>query len=334
MAPRVASLLAVFLLAGCSENPSVLLDPAGPHAEAIGRLFWVFFAVAALVWFLVLGAMGFAMWRGSRRGAKPVMPREERSLTLLVGASTSLTALIIAGLVLAAFMTDKRLTGLDGRPAIEATLTGHQWWWEIRYEDPTPSNIFTTANELHVPVGQTVKLTLNSSDVIHSVWIPNLAGKRDIVPGRSDSFYFRADKPGTWRGRCGEFCGLQHSFMELLVVAHTPDEFRAWQAAQRRPASQPAGVAAHGKTVFETGACALCHVIRGTAATGAGALAPDLTHLMSRRMLGAGAALNTPDNLRKWIADPHKAKPGVRMPPLPLGKMEMQALISYLETLK
>jgi cytochrome c oxidase subunit 2 len=217
---------------------------------------------------------------------------------------------------------------------LEATITGHQWWWDIRYDDKTPANIFSTANELHVPVGQTVRLKLDSADVIHSVWIPNLAGKRDVIPGRSDSLFVRADKPGIWRGRCGEFCGLQHSYMELLVVAQPPAQFRAWQAGQRRPAGQPSGEALRGKDLFEKGPCAVCHVIRGTSATGRSMLAPDLTHLKSRQTIGAGAAPNTRERLAAWIADPHAAKPGVHMPPLPQRPAEMAALLSYLETLK
>jgi cytochrome c oxidase subunit 2 len=193
--------------------------------------------------------------------------------------------------------------------------------------------MFTTANEIHIPVGTPIRLSLESADVIHSFWVPSLAGKQDLIPGHNNSIELLAQRPGVYRGQCAEFCGLQHAHMGLLVVAEEPDAFEKWQAAQRAAAAQPQeSDRAKGAQVFVSKPCALCHTIRGTSA--GGNFGPDLTHLSSRAYIGADTLPLTAGSLAAWIADPHGAKPGVNMPPVHLQPDELNAVTSYLIGLK
>ncbi|MDB5477595.1 MAG: cytochrome c oxidase subunit 2 [Alphaproteobacteria bacterium] len=326
------------IAAACSRNPSVLQDPAGPHAEITGKLFRYFFAVNGVIFLLVLGFLFFALWRRRERQlVAPLQPDAQGEKRLLTGVviAVSLTIIVLTSFVILSYAVDKNLIGLDKNPALEIEITGHQWWWEVRYLSKTPSDVFTTANEIHVPLNTKIRLILKSSDVIHSVWFPNLAGKRDIIPGHDQDLFIRVDKEGTWQGRCGEFCGMQHAFMGLTLFAEPKPAFEAWEKAQRLPAEEPQSAEEkHGKEVFTTGACAMCHVIRGTDSTGYSSNAPDLTHLKSRATIGAGAAANTKGDLGGWILDPHGIKPGVHMPTISQEPQDFQALLSYLETLK
>jgi cytochrome c oxidase subunit 2 len=223
-------------------------------------------------------------------------------------------------------------------------VIGHQWWWEVHYDDwPSrygergPSNIFQTANEIHVPVDTdhpvTLEIKLDSHDVIHSFWVPNLNGKRDLVPGHPTDIFIRVDKVGTYWGECGEYCGYQHANMRIAVVAETPEQFRQWVAAQQTPAPEPTTDAQkRGRGVFLHSTCAMCHTIGGTAARAL--VGPDLTHVASRKLLAAGAAPNTPGYLAGWVVDPQKIKPGCNMPQNSLASTDLRALLEYLETLK
>jgi cytochrome c oxidase subunit 2 len=212
-------------------------------------------------------------------------------------------------------------------------LIGHQWWWEVRYDGATPSDMFTTANELHIPVGTPIRLSLESADVIHSFWVPSLAGKQDLIPGHNNSIELLAQKGGAYRGQCAEFCGLQHAHMGLLIVAEPSDTFEKWQTAQRAAAAAPQeSDRVKGAQVFVSKPCALCHTIRGTSA--GGTVGPDLTHLGSRAYIGADVLPLTSGSLATWIADPHGVKPGVNMPPVHLGADELNAVTAYLIGLK
>ena len=211
-------------------------------------------------------------------------------------------------------------------------MTGHQWWWEFEY----PAYGFKTANELHVPVGTTpgatpTFLTLRSADVIHSFWVPELAGKMDVIPNRENHLWLAPDRPGLFVGQCAEYCGTQHAHMLLRVYVHAPDEFEAWARRQQRPAIE-AAAAAPGRELFMRTACINCHTVRGTVATGR--FGPDLTHLMSRQPRGAGAAPNDAEHLRTWVSQPEHLKPGVLMPPMGLGAREFDAVVDYLLTLE
>jgi cytochrome c oxidase subunit 2 len=203
----------------------------------------------------------------------------------------------------------------------------------VEYKHAIPSKQVTTANEIHLPLNQRVLIRTNSSDVIHSLWIPNLHGKRDLIPGRTSELWLQADKAGVYRGQCAEFCGLEHAKMALLVVAEPQPAFNAWLDQQRQPARAPAhDLAAQGQGIFLSGPCALCHKITGTPA--GSRLGPDLTHFASRRTIAAGVAPNTPGYLGAWITDPQHLKPGARMPSMALDSEDVQALIAYLYTLK
>jgi cytochrome c oxidase subunit 2 len=229
--------------------------------------------------------------------------------------------------------TDRALAALSLKDAVTLEVTAHQWWWTVKYLDGGPSEQVETANEIHVPVGRPVVVKLLSDDVIHSLWLPNLAGKRDLIPGRTALVQFRADKPGQYRGQCAEFCGFQHALMGLLVVAEPPAQFDAWLQAQRQSATPPTDAQAlRGQSVFQSVSCAMCHTVQGTLAQGK--RAPDLTHLASRQTLAAGTLPNTPQHLASWIADPQKHKPGTSMPATPLSADDLQAIVTYLGTLK
>ncbi|HLU83462.1 MAG TPA: c-type cytochrome, partial [Trueperaceae bacterium] len=208
-------------------------------------------------------------------------------------------------------------------------VIGHQWWWEVRY----PESGVVTANEVVIPVGETVRLELSSVDVIHSFWVPVLNGKMDLIPGQTTSLPLEASLAGEYFGFCAEFCGVQHARMNLLVVAQERSDFDAWLATQQLAAPPPNDATTlAGQQVFLGSACVYCHTVRGTNASGK--LGPDLTHLASRRLLGAGALPNTRGNLAGWIVNSQTTKPGNRMPPMYLGGSELQSLLAYLETLR
>jgi cytochrome c oxidase subunit 2 len=212
-------------------------------------------------------------------------------------------------------------------------VTGHQWWWEFEYLHPQPSLSVTTANELHLPVGRPVVFRLQSADVIHSFWVPNLHGKIDLIPGRQTATWLQADRPGVSRGQCAEYCGAQHAHMALSVIAEPAGDFERWLAGQRAVAPAPSTPEqSRGLAVVERGPCAMCHTIRGTAA--GARLGPDLTHFATRSTIGAGTAPNTRGHLAGWIADPQRLKPGNRMPPTGLSPADLQAVLAYLEILK
>jgi cytochrome c oxidase subunit 2 len=211
-------------------------------------------------------------------------------------------------------------------------VTAHQWWWEVAYHSPD----FITANEIHIPAGQRVQITLRSEDVIHSFWVPQLAGKTDLIPGHPNVIDLKADDPGTYEGACAEFCGLQHANMRFQVIADAPADFARWQQDQRQDAvpldssSDPQLLA--GQQAFLNSACVNCHTIRGTSASGT--LGPDLTHLASRQRIASGVLPNTLGNLAGWILDPQSVKPGTQMPPQQVDASKFQALLQYLQSLK
>jgi len=240
-------------------------------------------------------------------------------------------------IVIVLFLTTTRYIFAIERPAptpdtLEVRVVGNQWWWEIRY----PQLGIVTANELHVPVSDAARpmrtfITLESADVIHSFWIPQLAGKTDVIPGKTNRSWIEPRKPGTYVGQCAEFCGVQHAWMLLRVTVHPRDEFDRWVAAQQAVAADVPESRA-GRDVFTSVACISCHTVRGTPANGV--FGPDLTHLMSRATLGAGVAANTPETLRAWVKNPDALKPGARMPAMNLSGDQLDQLVAYLTTLR
>jgi cytochrome c oxidase subunit II len=314
-----------------------VLQPGGPQAAQIAGLWWLTFWVCTAVFVAILAAVAFALWRSPRAttGESPEFPspEAEKRVGWRVGAALGVSTLLLLWLLVASIFTDRALAHLPQANALNVRITGHQWWWDVIYDDPKPERMFNTANELYIPVGRPIIATLTSEDVIHSFWIPNLHGKKDAIPGRTSTIQFQADKPGVYRGECAEFCGLQHAFMAFRVVALPPAEFDAWAEAQRKPASEPgAPDAQRGKELFLSGTCMMCHAIQGTTANAR--KAPDLTHVASRERLAAGRLLNTPEDMARWIEDPQKIKPGVNMPAHPLKAEDLQALVAYLGTLK
>jgi cytochrome c oxidase subunit 2 len=307
-----------------------MLNPAGIQATRIERLWWIQFWICTAVFVAVMVAVVMAVRRGRSR---QVDPPDERSLARAVIAATVATVVILIGVLVAAAATDRAIGSLVSPQPLAIDVTGYQWWWKIEYVYPRPDLRATTANELHVPVGRPIAITLRSADVIHSFWVPNIHGKMDLVPGRVNTLWIRVDKPGVYRGQCAEYCGLQHANMALTVVAEAPHEYEQWISAQRQAASDPATPEqTRGRAVVEQGPCALCHTIRGTIA--GGRTAPDLTHFATRSTIAAGTVPNTRGYLGGWIADPQHIKPGSRMPSTGLSSEELQAVIAYVESLR
>jgi cytochrome c oxidase subunit 2 len=312
-------------LAGCAA-PSTLA-PQGPAAERIAGLWWIMFGLASAIYGVVMALLLIGLFR--RRRLEPERehdPSDGRAWIL--GGGVVLPAAV---LLLLFALTLGTMASLAAPPdkALTIELTGHQWWWEMRY----PDRQVTTANELHIPAGQPVRLMLTSADVIHSFWAPELHGKIDLTPGQTSSFWIEARQPGVYRGLCAEYCGDQHAKMAFLVIAEPPDQFAAWLDRQRQAAPAPTDPQIQqGLLVFQRAGCVLCHTIRDAQiATTAG---PDLTHLAERRTIAAGALANTRDNLASWLKDPQAIKPGTTMPTPELTTEELQALLAYLESLK
>jgi cytochrome c oxidase subunit 2 len=242
------------------------------------------------------------------------------------------TVVIIAALTIASFYTTRGI-GVPDSSALAIAVRGQQWWWQVLYADSAAGTDFETANEIHIPVGRDVRLELESGDVIHSFWVPSLAGKQDLVPGRSNVLLLRAEKPGIYRGQCAEFCGLQHSHMAVLVIAEPPADYERWAAGQRQVAVLPSNAeVTAGQAALLAKPCAACHTIRGTSA--AGKTGPDLTHIGGRQTIAAGLLDNTRGSLAAWIADPQTLKPGNNMPMVPMSGVELRAISAYMKSLK
>jgi cytochrome c oxidase subunit 2 len=253
-------------------------------------------------------------------------------MTIVVSVAIALTLLTVASLTLVTYGSQQVLFGRKEGP-LTVLVTGQQFWWQVQYEDASPSRTFTTANEIHIPVGEKVLIKLEATDVIHSFWVPSLNGKMDAIPGRQNLLEIQADNPGVYRGQCAEFCGWQHAHMGLLIVAESKEDFERWRDQQVNAAHIPDDPDQQkGMEIFMTKPCVMCHEIRGTSA--GGKVAPDLTHVGSRRYIGAGILPTTRGNIAAWIVDPQGIKPGVHMPTIQLEPEEIQPLAIYLESLK
>jgi cytochrome c oxidase subunit 2 len=340
MARRAPLLLLPALLSGCqTDGFQSMTGRDGRDAAAVADLLTVFFIVTA-VFFAAIAAFLAAAWfrrRGSRRDGMPDEdgvsrePALRTGLILWIGA----VALGLAGLTLASYFTDR---GMDhpvasARPALSVEVVGNQWWWDVKYHFADPTRNIRTANELHLPVGVPVFVTLKSNDVIHSFWIPNLGGKQDLIPGRKNDIVLIPEKIGRYRGQCAEFCGLQHAHMALDVIVESRADFARWLALSAAPAQPPTTpLQRAGYAYFMKRECSACHMIAGTPASGQ--VAPDLTHLASRKSIAAGTLPMTRGHLYAWVADPQGAKPGNNMPYIGLEANELHAVVAYLESLK
>jgi cytochrome c oxidase subunit 2 len=321
------------------RGPQTPLDPAGPQALQIEHtlllIFWITAAVTIAV-FLVL-TVGVLRRRVGGAGLPPplvIEPRTERRATWVVGGAIGITGVLLFVMMISSFIATHRTAALAASSTLTINVYGHEWWWEIEYPDEgQPYRIVRTANEIHVPAGTVVDIHGTSRDVIHSFWAPNIHGKKDLLPGYWNDLTLEVDQPGTWRGQCAEFCGLQHAHMAFYIVAQSREDFDHWRAAQLKPADGPQSPQTlHGRDVFLSHPCMMCHTIRGT--TAGAKVGPDLTHIASRSTIAAGTLINNTGNLTGWIANAQSIKPGCRMPPNPMPANDLNDLVAYLETLR
>src|SRR5262245_55666562 len=356
---------AVILLA---QSMSIF-DPASPPAESIRSLSVLVLAITGFIFIAVEGILIYCIVRFRRRAAagtslpperagesgvrEPEPPQVYGSKPIEI-AWTAAPALVVFVLVLVSARTLWEVNvpprePREGDNTLFVTVVGRQWWWEYRYDyyngkairavgrDGKEADLpVITANELHVPAGEEgvprpVYLTLKSADVVHSFWVPRLAGKTDLIPGRINSMWFQTDRPGVYLGQCAEYCGTQHAHMLLRVVVDPPRDFEAWLKNEQKPAVEDPKVTA-GRSTFLSQSCVNCHRVRGTPARGT--YAPDLTHLMARETLASGMVENTPENLRRWVADPQPIKPGCLMPAFGLGDRDCDDIVRYLLTVR
>lgn len=310
--------------AGCT-GPQSALDPAGAGAARVAELFTALTAGAAVIWCVTMGLALYATY--ARR------PPKVGGRWLIVGGGVALPVVVLAGTLAHGLALLPPLLPKATEDALEVAVTGEQWWWRVRY-GPADGVPVELANELHLPAGAPALLTLESDNVIHSLWIPPLGGKADMIPGRRVRLTLTPTEPGVYRGVCAEYCGTSHALMAFRVVVHEPPAFEAWLAAQRAPAAAPAGdLVRAGAEAFLRNGCSACHTVRGTPA--GGTVGPDLTHVGSRLTLAAGALPNDAGALRRWIALTGELKPSVHMPAFGmLPGTEIAALAAYLEALR
>lgn len=317
-----------------ADTPMDYLHTAGPAADPITALGWGVTAIAigvtAIIAILLTGALARRRPRLRDASGLPPVTRDPSGIRW-IGIGTGLSTAVLFGALAWTFVTFAAVSkrGPDDT-GLTVAVIGHQWWWEVRYAGGNAGGGFSTANELHIPVGQRVQVRLDSADVIHSFWIPKLAGKTDAIPGQTNLAWLQADRPGVYLGQCAEYCGMQHAHMGLRVVADAPADFQAWLDRQRRTATPPRSEALAGQGTF-VNQCGLCHTVRGTGAQGI--VGPDLTHVMSRDRIGAGTLPNRAGPLAGWIANAQAQKPGCGMPPMELPGPDLQAVLAYLQTL-
>jgi cytochrome c oxidase subunit II len=303
--------------------PPSALDPHGSEAQRVANVWWIMFALAIGVYLVVGGMIVFSLVRGRPQETSDASTRHDNGFIWVGGV-------IVPSLILLflAFLTVHTGAALraPARGELHVEVSGEDWWWAVRY----PGTHVVTANEIHLPVGQPISIGLESVDVIHSFWVPQLAGKEDVIPGQRNTLRFTIDNAGTYRGQCAEYCGIQHARMGLRVIAESPGDFAKWMAHEEQLQSLPSSdLEARGELAFTTNACAGCHTIRGTTANGV--KGPNLTDVGSRVALGAETIPNTKKNMRAWIINPDHFKPGVNMPPATISRSDIDAIVAYLE---
>lgn len=315
----------VEFVSACGSGSS-MLDARGNEARQIAGAWWVMFGLAIFVYVVVAGFILVAVMRGRRRRRVEGRSVPDGAFIWIGGIVAPAVILFVIG-----FVTVETTAALrkPERSALRVDVGGKDWWWDVRY----PGTGIRTANDLHLPVGRPIELKLTSDNVIHSFWVPQIGGKVDVIPGQPNYFRFTIERAGLYRGQCAEFCGLQHANMAMYVRADPPGLFERWEAAHARPPSEPTSeLAAQGEVVFQRVACAGCHTVRGTQA--AGTKGPDLTDVAGRHTLAAGTLENTPENLKKWITDPQRYKPGTLMPRVPLSDDDRTRIVAYLLSLR
>jgi cytochrome c oxidase subunit 2 len=320
--------LAIGVLAGgCAwDGPMSTLGGRSDFARSILYVYGIVTWATVLIGTVVIALLAWVLVRYRDRPGAP-LPRQIAGHSVLEISWTVLPALILLVIAIPTMQVIFRTQAVPRAGALEIHVIGKQWWWEFRY----PELDIVTANEVHVPAGRAVTLRLEGPDVIHSFWVPQLGGKRDVVPGRVNRLTFTPDTPGEYPGQCAEYCGTSHANMAMRMIVQTPADFEKWVAAQRATPAEPTGPAAEGKAVYVRSACVGCHTIKGVSA---GELGPDLTHFGSRKTLAAGMFPNTLDNVTAWLRMPAVMKPGAKMPALPMTEAEAKALAAYLLSLK
>ncbi|HUR18715.1 MAG TPA: cytochrome c oxidase subunit II [Acidimicrobiales bacterium] len=321
------------LLSACGDKelPQNALDPKGPEAIRLDNLIRPVFLIAAAVFVLVEGLVVYVALRFRRRSDDEAPKQVHGNVKAEIGWTIAPAAVLLVVGVFTVFTLFDISETPAGPGVVRVTVTGHRWWWEYEY----PDHDVVTANELHIPTGQKIAVTLLSEDVIHSFWPPKLAGKVDVVPNRVNKMVIEAKTPGVYHGQCAEFCGLSHANMRLQVIAHTPADFERWVASNAASAAIPdpedQPEAAAGAAAFRAKGCASCHTVKGYAA---GQVGPDLTHFAQRDTFAGAIFENDERHLRAWLRDPPAEKPGSIMPDLDLTEDEISDLIAYLDTLK
>ena len=331
-------LILSLLLSGCDyQTYQSIFSGAAAEVRQFNILFVIFLVICAIMYALVIAFLIVAILRRHRAQANVVETgrHHESDPSMRTGliAWGVLVATGLVALAIASFFTDRSMAKAAASEKLSITVTANQWWWDVQYNSADASKTLRTANELHLPVGVPVRITLHSNDVIHSFWVPSLAGKQDLIPGRETDVTIVPRKIGIYRGQCAEFCGTQHAHMALVVNVDSYADFLKWWSHQLQPASAPtAPLAQAGYRYVTTGQCATCHSIGGTSA--GGRVGPDLTHLASRRTIAAGTMPMSKGNLYGWVEDPQSIKPGSRMPTIGLEPNQLHAVVAYLETLK
>ncbi|MBP2295010.1 cytochrome c oxidase subunit II [Azospirillum rugosum] len=309
-------------LAACEGQQSAL-SAGGSNAAAILDLSMVLFIGAGVIFLAVMALAGYAVF------ARP--DRFPGARAWVIGGGILFPVVTLTALQVYEFTVARRLAAQGSADMLRVEVTGRMWWWDVRYRDgPAP---LRTANEIVIPAGRPVEFVVEAADVIHSFWVPSLAGKIDMIPGHTNRLVLVGETPGVYRGQCAEYCGAQHALMAFDVIVEPPDRFEAWLAAQRQPAPEPADATlAAGRDSFLKLGCGACHTVRGTAA--AGLLGPDLTHVGGRRRLAAGTMPNDTDAFAAWIAGAQHVKPENRMPSFPiLDGADLRAVAAWLESL-
>jgi cytochrome c oxidase subunit 2 len=320
-----ALLALVVVAAGCAGNQPDIFRPGGSAGHEIKTLSYQIFAILAVVLVVVWALLTFVIIKYRRRPESEVS--QTRGNLKIEIVWTLIPALIVIVLFLLTVRTTEQIAMPD--PGAQFTTVGHQWWWEFDF----PQQGFKTANEVYVAVGRTASIDVESVDVIHSFWVPQMGGKVDMIPGHVNHIHFVPLTEGKYLGECSEFCGVQHGRMRFLFVVVSPAAYSAWVHNQEKPAAQPTGAEAiAGGKLIQTIACGSCHTIRGTPLKGT--FGPDLTHFGSRSGIAAYTLPNTPQNLLAWLQDPQAVKPLCAMPTIPLPLLQQQQLVAYLEELK
>lgn len=323
-----------------TEGIQNAINSAGPQADNIERLWWLMFVVCSIVFVLVMIALVLAIRNRTREpqtDMPPMLeaePEQERRRRNVVVAATSITVIILFVFTIASFSVGRSMSAdMPSKNGLTIEVTAFQWWWEFRYLDVDAGNVFITANEIHIPVGVPVTFTLRANDVIHSFWVPNLGGKKDLIPGKVNTIWLQANTPGVYRGQCAEYCGMQHAKMAFWVVAEPQEQFNAWRQNQTQTSLTPTTESQRrGQQVFLSSTCVMCHTINGTPA--ASNIGPNLTHIGSRNTIAAATLANTREHLYQWVKDSQSVKPGNRMPQHNFAEGDFQALLDYLQSLK